>query len=121
MTLGAMLALSLYLPLMSGQLSLASPAFYAIGGYIAALVSTRVFAGLHPYPVPLLLGEMILAALVCGPVGWGLGVPGYLFCDCHNCLLRGVAGADPKFGDDWGASAFLVSLNLLVRRWAICG
>ncbi|WP_299042458.1 branched-chain amino acid ABC transporter permease [uncultured Thermosynechococcus sp.] len=75
MTLGAMLALSLYLPLMSGQLSLASPAFYAIGGYVAALVSTRVFAGLNPYPVPLVLGEMVLAAMVCGLVGWGLGVP----------------------------------------------
>ncbi|WP_298611672.1 branched-chain amino acid ABC transporter permease [uncultured Thermosynechococcus sp.] len=75
MTLGAMLALSLYLPLMSGQLSLASPAFYAIGGYVAALVSTRVFAGLNPYPVPLVLGEIVLAAMVCGLVGWGLGVP----------------------------------------------
>lgn len=75
MTLGAMLALSLYLPLMSGQLSLASPAFYAIGGYVAALVSTRVFAGLNPYPVPLVLGEMVFAAMVCGLVGWGLGVP----------------------------------------------
>lgn len=75
MTLGAMLALSLYLPLMSGQLSLATPAFYAIGGYVAALVSTRVFAGLNPYPVPLVLGEMVLAAMVCGLVGWGLGVP----------------------------------------------
>lgn len=75
MTLGAMLALSLYLPLMSGQLSLASPAFYAIGGYIAAFLSTRVFAGLNPYPVPLVLGEMVLAAFVCGLVGWGLGVP----------------------------------------------
>ena len=31
-----MLALSLYLPLMAGQLSLASPGFYALGGYIAA-------------------------------------------------------------------------------------
>ena len=40
MTFSALLALSLYLPLMAGQLSLASPAFYAIGGYIAAVLST---------------------------------------------------------------------------------
>ena len=37
MILGALLGLSLYLPLMAGQLSLASPGFYALGGYIAAI------------------------------------------------------------------------------------
>lgn len=35
------LALSVYLPLRAGQLSLASPGFYAMGGYVAAIVSTR--------------------------------------------------------------------------------
>ncbi|MBC1220488.1 branched-chain amino acid ABC transporter permease, partial [Nostoc sp. UCD120] len=35
MVLEALLGLSLYLPLMAGQLSLASPGFYALGGYIA--------------------------------------------------------------------------------------
>ncbi|MDB9481433.1 branched-chain amino acid ABC transporter permease, partial [Dolichospermum circinale CS-537/05] len=39
MVLGSLLGLSLYLPLMTGQLSLASPGFYAIGGYIAAIFS----------------------------------------------------------------------------------
>ena len=37
----ALLAMSVYLPLRAGQLSLASPGFYAIGGYVAAIVSTR--------------------------------------------------------------------------------
>ncbi len=36
----ALLAMSLYFPLMSGQLSLASPGFYALGGYIAAIMGT---------------------------------------------------------------------------------
>lgn len=43
MVLEALLGLSLYLPLMAGQLSLASPGFYALGGYIAAILSTKVF------------------------------------------------------------------------------
>jgi len=41
MVLGALLGLSVYLPLAAGQLSLATPGFYAIGGYLAALLSTR--------------------------------------------------------------------------------
>ena len=45
MVLAAVLALTLYLPLMAGQLSVASPGFYALGGYIAAILSTKVF---HP-------------------------------------------------------------------------
>lgn len=36
----ALLAMSLYYPLMSGQLSLASPGFYALGGYVAAIIGT---------------------------------------------------------------------------------
>lgn len=41
LTLYALLAMSVYLPLRAGQLSLASPGFYAIGGYVAAVMSTR--------------------------------------------------------------------------------
>ncbi len=76
MLLGAMLGLSLYLPLMAGQLSLASPGFYALGGYIAAILSTQVFKleG-NPFPVPLLLLEMLLAGITCGVVGLLVGIP----------------------------------------------
>ncbi|MCI3279475.1 branched-chain amino acid ABC transporter permease [Synechococcus sp. PCC 6717] len=75
MTLGALLALSLYLPFMSGQLSLASPGFYAIGGYIAAILSTRVFSAVTPYPLWCMAVELVLAVVCCGLLGWGIGVP----------------------------------------------
>jgi branched-chain amino acid transport system permease protein len=57
MVLGAVLGLSLYLPLMAGQLSLASPGFYALGGYVAVILSTRTFATDGTYPVALVLFE----------------------------------------------------------------
>ena len=76
MVLGAMLGLSLYLPLMTGQLSLASPGFYALGGYIAAILSTTVFKTSGSlFPLPLLLLEMLIAGVVCGILGIILGVP----------------------------------------------
>src|SRR5204862_4117323 len=74
MVLQAMLALSLYLPLMAGQLSLASPGFYAVGGYIAAIFSTTV---LKPegnlYPLPYLLLEMVVAGVVAGALAVVIG------------------------------------------------
>ncbi|HEX2440426.1 MAG TPA: branched-chain amino acid ABC transporter permease [Methylomirabilota bacterium] len=76
MVLAAVLALSLYVPLMAGQLSLASPGFYALGGYIAAIMSTRVFpvtGGL--YSVWLVLLEMVVAALASAILGLIVGVP----------------------------------------------
>ncbi|OKH20574.1 branched-chain amino acid ABC transporter permease [Chroogloeocystis siderophila] len=76
MIIGAMLGLSLYLPLMAGQLSLASPGFYALGGYIAAILSTQVFStpeGL--FPISLLLLEILIAGIVCGILGVIVGIP----------------------------------------------
>ena len=68
MLLAALLGVSVYLPLAAGQLSLASPAFYALGGTLAALLSTRWSAlGATPaggLPVPSLLVEMLLGALL---------------------------------------------------------
>jgi branched-chain amino acid transport system permease protein len=76
MVLGAMLGLSLYLPLMAGQLSLASPGFYALGGYIAAILSTSIFKSSAPlFPIPLLLLEMLVAGVVCGILGVLVGIP----------------------------------------------
>jgi branched-chain amino acid transport system permease protein len=73
---GAMLGLSLYLPLMAGQLSLASPGFYALGGYIAAILSTQVFKFQgNLFPIPLLLLEMLIAGLVSGILGILVGIP----------------------------------------------
>ena len=67
MLLGALLALSVYLPLRCGQLSLATPGFYAVGGYVAALLSTQVplLAGSGATsPLWALLLEMLLEMLV---------------------------------------------------------
>lgn len=76
MVLGAMLGLSLYLPLMTGQLSLASPGFYALGGYIAAILSTKVFiTNTSLFPIHLLLLEMLIAGAVCGLLGVLIGIP----------------------------------------------
>ncbi len=77
MLLGALLGLSVYLPLATGQLSLATPAFYAIGGTLAALLSTRWNAlGATPaggFPVPSLLLEMLLAGVLAGLLALAVG------------------------------------------------
>ena len=74
MVLAAILALSLYLPLMAGQLSLASPGFYALGGYIGAILATRVFTGGSGlYPVKWVLLEMAVGGLASG----ALAVPAF--------------------------------------------
>jgi branched-chain amino acid transport system permease protein len=77
MLLGAMLGLSLYLPLMAGQLSLASPGFYALGGYVAAIISTRVpqSATGELFPLYWLFLEMAIAAILSGILGVLVGVP----------------------------------------------
>jgi branched-chain amino acid transport system permease protein len=75
MLLGALLGISLYLPLMTGQLSLASPGFYAIGGYIAAILSTTVFKTTGLYPLSGLALEIFMAALVSGILGLIVGIP----------------------------------------------
>lgn len=76
MVLGALVGLSLYLPLMTGQLSLASPGFYALGGYIAAILSTKVLTSSSSlFPIPLLLLEMLIAGVICGLLGVIVGIP----------------------------------------------
>ncbi len=83
MVLGALLGLSLYLPLMSGQLSLASPGFYAIGGYIAAILSTKVFpATTGLFPLHFLLSEMLVAGGISLLLGLAVGIP--------SLRLRGI-------------------------------
>jgi len=76
MTLAALLALSLYIPFLAGQLSLASPGFYALGGYIAAVLATRVLpSAAGSSPVSALLLEMALAAVASGLLAVAVGVP----------------------------------------------
>ena len=65
MVVAALLALSLYLPMMAGQLSLASPGFYALGGYTAATMSKGLFkAEDGHFDVRKLLAEMVVAGLL---------------------------------------------------------
>src|SRR5262245_62490244 len=110
LVLAAVLALTLYLPLMAGQLSVASPGFYALGGYIAAIMSTKVF---HPgsglYPVHLVLLEMAVAAVISGLLGVAVGLPAL--------RLRGIflALATIAFVQILG----VVALNLEVTGGAI--
>lgn len=70
MLLGALLGISVYLPLAAGQLSLATPAFYAVGGTLAALLSTRWSAlgatADGRFPLPSLLLELVLGGLLAG-------------------------------------------------------
>src|SRR5438477_3036104 len=77
MVLAAMLALSLYLPLMAGQLSLASPGFYGLGGYIAAVMSTQIFPVPKNtiYPLPLVLLEMLVSAVASAILALIVGIP----------------------------------------------
>ncbi|ABB58524.1 branched-chain amino acid ABC transporter permease [Synechococcus elongatus] len=75
MLLGATLGLSVYLPLMAGQLSLASPAFYALGGYLAAILSTKGLTASPEYSVGALLLEMGLAAIAAAVLAFLVGYP----------------------------------------------
>ena len=70
MLLGALLGVSVYLPLATGQLSLATPAFYAVGGTLAALLSTSWPAlGARAdgsFPLPSFVLELVLGGLLAG-------------------------------------------------------
>lgn len=70
MLIGALLGLSVYLPLATGQLTLATPAFYAVGGTLAALLSTRwpvLGARIDgSFPLPSFLLELALGGALAG-------------------------------------------------------
>ena len=73
----ALLAMSLYYPLLTGQLSLASPGFYALGGYIAAVMGTaeafapwREALGWVMFPL-----EWVIAAAASSILALLVGIP----------------------------------------------
>lgn len=84
MLLNGLLGLTVYLPLMAGQLSLATPGFYAIGGYTAAIISTTLWkpAAGELYGWPQIVAEMLIAAVICGLLALAVG---YL-----SLRLRGI-------------------------------
>lgn len=77
MLIGALLGLSVYLPLAAGQLSLATPAFYAVGGTLAALLSTSwpaLGAGAEGrFPLASFLLELLLGGLLAGALALLVG------------------------------------------------
>ena len=73
----ALLGMSLWYPLMAGQLSLASIGFYSLGGYIAAIMGTspafaawRETLGAALYPV-----EWLIALAASAVLGLAVGIP----------------------------------------------
>ena len=109
MLLGALLGLSVYLPLRCGQLSLATPGFFAIGGTVAALLSTRLpaLAGSgSTYPITSVLLEMALAALLTGVLALGL-----MLIELHRRTKPGRSWAMIRAGETTALSA---GVNLLL-------
>src|SRR5579863_6199372 len=75
MLISGVLGLSLYVPLMTGQLSLASAGFYGVGGYVGALLSENVFPSAHGNSsVIYMLIEMFLAGLLAGLLALPVGI-----------------------------------------------
>jgi branched-chain amino acid transport system permease protein len=84
MLIAAMMATSLYLPLMAGQLSLASPGFYALGGYTAALLAKNVWppANGELLPIWFMFLEMLIAGAFAGVIA--------IFVGISSLRLRGI-------------------------------
>ncbi len=104
----ALLGMSLWYPLMAGQLSLASIGFYSLGGYIAAIMGTSpIFAtwreALGPalYPV-----EWLIAMVASVILGLAVGIPAL--------RLRGIYLA-------LATIAFVQVLNVVVLVMDITG
>ncbi|HZG96168.1 MAG TPA: branched-chain amino acid ABC transporter permease [Mycobacteriales bacterium] len=143
MVVAALLALSLYLPMMAGQLSLASPGFYALGGYTAATMSKGVFAppADGSFPVSALLLEMLAAGLLSAALAVVVGALALRLSGIYFALatiafveiLRvlslnlnitgkaiGIFGIPQPFGDKlsymWVALPLLIGVMLFVRR-----
>jgi branched-chain amino acid transport system permease protein len=93
MVLNAVLALTVYLPYRAGQLSLATPGFYSVGGYVGAVMSTKLVTvdgnaatfrlfgvdlvtfATGTFPIGVVVLEMIVAALLCAALAVCVGVP----------------------------------------------
>ena len=72
-----LLGLSLYFPLQAGQLSLATPGFYALGGYTAAIMLTNpAFGGLRDsLGNGMFVLTWVAAGLLSGVLGLLVGIP----------------------------------------------
>lgn len=70
-----LLGLTIYFPMLTGQLSLSSPGFYALGGYIAAILGTAAY--LEPWRAAL---------------GWWIFPLGWLFSALASLVLALLVG-----------------------------
>ena len=110
MIFGAILGISIYLPLMAGQLSLATPGFYALGGYVAAILSTKVFTNTGSnYPLALVFLEMLIAGIISGILAIVLGIP--------VLRLRGIYLAIATIA--WVEILRIIALNLEITGGAV--
>jgi branched-chain amino acid transport system permease protein len=110
MIFGAILGISIYLPLMAGQLSLATPGFYALGGYVAAILSTKVFPSTGPtFPLYLVLLEMVIAGVLSGVLAIALGIP--------VLRLRGIYLAIATIA--WVEILRIIALNIEITGGAV--
>ena len=77
MVQAGLLGLSLYFPLRAGQLSLATPGFYALGGYVAAIMLTNPALGSlrHSLGGGMFVLTWAVAAVLCGVLGLVVGIP----------------------------------------------
>lgn len=113
--INALLALSLYLTLAAGQLSLGSAAFAGIGGYTAGILTMKLMV---PFPLAVAAGSVLA-----GAVGLVIGLP--------VLRLRGVflAIATLSFGevvrivvlnlDITGGAQGLVGIPAITTTWGI--
>lgn len=104
----ALLGMSLWYPLMAGQLSLASIGFYSVGGYIAAIMGTNAWfapwretLGWAVYPM-----SWLIALIVSMGLGLAVGIPAL--------RLRGIYLA-------LATIAFVQVLNVIVLTLDVTG
>ncbi|CCH98024.1 MAG: branched-chain amino acid ABC transporter permease [Microcystis sp. M53603_WE2] len=110
MIFGSILGISVYLPLMAGQLSLATPGFYALGGYVSAILSTKVFTNTGSnYPLNLVFLEMLIAGIISGILAIVLGIP--------VLRLRGIYLAIATIA--WVEILRIIALNLEITGGAV--
>ena len=137
----ALLGMSLYFPLSAGQLSLASPGFYALGGYIAAILGTNSdLAGLRDalgwwvYPLAWLVAAVmawVLALIIGLPVlrlrGIYLALATIAFVEVFRILTLnlpitgeaiGITGIPQYFSTPFGYMAAFLPLLLLTLLFA---
>jgi len=95
---------------MAGQLSLATPGFYALGGYVAAILSTKVFINTGSnYPIVLVFLEMVIAGVISGILAVVLGIP--------VLRLRGIYLAIATIA--WVEIIRIIALNLDITGGAV--